>query len=974
MVEVRRGLPRTLLTVLALRAGETVTSDSLVELLWGDEQPRNPANALQIQVSYLRKTLGAAEPGESRIVTRPGGYLLDIDPDDIDARRFEHLVREATATAAAGTATALEEAAAKLDDALALWRGDALVDVAGEPFAIGEVSRLTEVRWEAVEARNDILLALGRHRELVGPLSQLVNENPLRERFHEQLMLALYRSGRQADALRAYEDARHVLVEELGLDPGPELQQLEHDILDQSPHLAWTPPPAGERVAPAPAPAPVRTRVAGLPNPVTSLIGRQVEMTRVRGLLDRSRMVTLTGPAGAGKTRLAIEVARQFFDPAAVVYVDFVGVTEPDAVAPAVAAAVGVPVAPDDDPVDAVVQRLAQGDTDPTLLLFDTCEHVLGAAAEVASRVLRDAPQARVLATSRRALAVSGEVAWPVPPLALAPPSAVGAQAAASYPAVELFARRAADVRPDFELTDANAADVAAICLALDGLPLAIELAAARADVLTPAAIRARLEDRFALLVDGSRDVAPRQQTLRAAIDWSFHLLDDEQQRLFARLSVFAGTFALDAVLAIAGDDFDDPLAVLSGLVRNSVVMVAGDDRYRLLDSLRAYAVDQLGDDAEDARRRHAEHYVEVAEAAAPRIRAAEQVEWLERLRRDLPNFRAALAWSIEAGDDEAAVRMAAALGWFWILDGLLDEAAEVFDRAAAMTSVRPDLRVRVLPWLGLLTASLGDLHRAKEAGEQAVALARSIEDPAALGLALNTVAVAQWAFGDLKEAARTHDEAIAAFEAAGDPWGLGVCWALRTRTSVDAADADAMERARHAVAMARASGDRHVVGLAVEQLARIHLAEGDAAAAARHASECLELHESIGYSEGTVAALHLLGRAKAALGDTAGARAAHRRALSLATSINHPAATCEALEDLARVAVAEGDHRGALRLLAAAAGERTARGIAPRAASFESLAMVRAAAVAGLGADAGHVEAEAAGWPLDDVVRDLLA
>ena len=319
------------------------------------------------------------------------------------------------------------------------------------------------------------------------------------------------------------------------------------------------------------------------------------------------------------------------------------------------------------------------------LLVLDTCEHVVGAVAALVGRVLRVARDVRVLATSRRPLGITGEIAWPVPPLALAPPSAASLDDAAGYPAIELFVERATAVRPDFELTDANAADIAAICLAVDGLPLAIELAAARADVLAPQAIRARLMNRFELLVDGSSDVSARQQTLRAALDWSAELLDEDQRSFFARLGVAAGNFDLDAAAAITQTGIDRALDDLTSLVRQSMVAVVGDDRYRLLDTLRAYALERLDDlDADATRDRHADYHVNLAERAERGIQGPDQLDWLDRLRACVPDHRAALEWLVSTGDGFRAARLAGALGWFWTLDGMLAEACHRLDQVLA--------------------------------------------------------------------------------------------------------------------------------------------------------------------------------------------------------------------------------------------------------------------------------------------------
>ena len=432
-VQIRRGISRTMLIALALHVGETLNADALMELLWGESQPQNPVNALQVQMSHLRKVLEhATGDARSLIITRAGGYALDIETEDIDAIRFERLVREANTSTAFGPhghPLALD----LLDEALALWRGDALIDVAGQAFAAGETTRLTELRWAAIEARNDLRLSTGGHRELVGELRAAVDAQPLRERFHEQLMIALYRSGRQGDALRAYESARRALVEELGIGPGPRLQHVEKLILEQDESLDWTQKPSDvESGAPTeivrPGSSVGRTR-SELPLSVTSLIGRSVEMDRIAELLRRARVVTLTGPGGAGKSRLAIEAAHREAATREVWYVELSAVSAPDLVSATVAMCLGVSVQPDDDPIDRVVTALS---LQRGLLLLDTCEHAVGAVADLVSGIARYCRDVTVLATSRRPLGVAGEVAWPVPPLALAPTQVVSADAASS--------------------------------------------------------------------------------------------------------------------------------------------------------------------------------------------------------------------------------------------------------------------------------------------------------------------------------------------------------------------------------------------------------------------------------------------------------------------------------------------------------------------------------------------------------------
>ena len=946
LVPVRRGLPRSLLVALLLRPGQTVSSDWLIDLLWGDDLPRNPANALQIQVSYLRKTLSAADPnGSSLLDTRPGGYSLTIDPGAIDAVRFEAAVRDAVPVDELRSLADLRQAIDEVDAALDLWRGEALEDVRGLELARGEITRLEELRWATIERRTDLMLASGRHSEVVGDLPGYLQQMPLRERLHEQLVLALYRCGRQADALRAYEDARRILVEELGIDPGADLRDLERRVLQQDPALDWTPragpsggvESTGEVVA---APASASTGASGrLPIPLTPLVGREGELARLRELLEAHRVVTLTGPAGAGKSRLAIELAGGSERP--VCYVDLSPIDDPALVAATVAAAARLTFAPGEDAVAAIAATLGPQDL---LLVLDTCEHVFAAAAQLTTSLLRSGPGVRVLATSRRTLGITGELAWPVPPLRLPPSDATAATEIAAHPAAALFIERASAVRPDLEVDDRTAADIAAICLALDGLPLAIELAAARTELLSPGSIRARLEDRFALLVDGGTDLAARQQTLRSAIDWSFELLSPDQRSFFARLGVFAGSFDLEAALMVAGADLAAPLELLGSLVKHSMVARAGADRYRLLDTLRAYALEVLGElDADATRHRHADFYAGLAARGEAAIRGPEQLEWLDHLRRDINNFRGALEWCLLTGDTSRAASLAGDLAWFCTLNGMLTESIRYLERLVDADGVSGPARAKCLWGHALLAASLGRLEDGRASAHAAVTVARASEDVIGVAYGLNALAVTEWALGNHECSLAAHREGVELLEDVDDAWGLAICRVLQARTLFDVGDPTAAAVADVGVAQARRSGDLHVLGVALTQIAQMAVADGKPDAALAAAAEALELQERIGYTEGTVSALHVLGRSARLAGDLEGAADHHRRALTLAMRIGHAAATCEALEDLARI---EADRRPDLarRLLRAARAERDRCGLPPRQRDAEELALLERA------------------------------
>ena len=529
---VRGAKQRALLALLALHRGEPVSADWLIDVLWGDGQAANPANALQAQVGQLRRTLGAGA-----IVTTEAGYALAVGPDEVDVVRFEQLVARGRRLAEAGE---MAQASAVLGEALGLRRGEPLAEFAYAGFADAERAQLDELTLVAIEARAGADLVLGRHGELAGDLEAVCQQHPLRERMWELLILALYRAGRQAEALRAYTEVRDRLVGELGIDPGPALRELQARILAQDSSLA-----------PAAAPAPVRAAApaaaGNLRERLSSFVGRDAELDQLREAVRASRLVTLTGPGGTGKTRLAVEAAAalraEYQDGAWLV--ELAGVAAPGGVAPAVAGALGAVASalgspqPPGSVVQIIVRHLAGRSL---VVVLDNCEHVIAEAAALADTLAGAVPGLRLIATSREALGIPGEVLVPVGGLAI--PAAV-----------ELFGDRARAVQPGF-LADGPAGDVIEdICRRLDGLPLAVELAAARLRALPLATLAERLDDRFRLLTGGARTALPRQQTLRAVVDWSYDLLFEDERRLFARLAAFTGGCDLAAAEAICADD-----------------------------------------------------------------------------------------------------------------------------------------------------------------------------------------------------------------------------------------------------------------------------------------------------------------------------------------------------------------------------------------------------------------------------------
>ncbi|MFC8227767.1 ATP-binding protein [Streptomyces sp. NPDC057287] len=675
---------RTLLAALALRAGRPVPVAVLIDDVWSDDPPQDAPAALQALVGRLRRVLG-----RDAVVGGPGGYRLAAGPDDIDLYVFERLARRGAAELDSGSP---EAAARTLRTALALWRGPAVADLPGRGHGLQAEAHRLRAHQQRIEAD----LRLGATAGLVPELGELTSAHPYHEPLRAQLLRALRAEGRRADALVAYEEARRTLADGLGTDPGPELAALHRELLAAA-------EPTGRPVEPARRPGESTARPAGDPFPaegnirprLTSFVGRESELRLIGSDLSRARLVTLTGPGGSGKTRLAEESAAG----QGAWIAELAPLDDPSAVPGAVISALGLRETtlrqggPRDghrltaDPAGRLVEHLNHRSRhSPFLLVLDNCEHVVGAAAALAETLLRHCPRLRILATSREPLGVPGEAVRPVGPL---PPD----------PAHRLFAERARAVRPDFG-AGAEAGDdpqaVEEICRRLDGLPLAIELAAARLRLLTPRQIADRLDDRFRLLTSGSRTVLPRQQTLRAVVDWSWDLLSPQERTVLRQVSVFAGDWDLTAAEAVTGPDAAD---LLGALVDKSLVVAAPTDgsqmRYRLLETIHEYASERAAE-APDVLTAtcaaHTAYFTALAEEADPQLRSGGQLPWIRRLETDLDNIRAALHRTVVARpSEEEALRLVLAMGWFWWLRNFRTEGAVWADRTAALGQDPPD-------------------------------------------------------------------------------------------------------------------------------------------------------------------------------------------------------------------------------------------------------------------------------------------
>ncbi|MEV6841320.1 BTAD domain-containing putative transcriptional regulator [Streptomyces sp. NPDC051133] len=639
---------RTLLAALALRPGRTTSPETLVDDIWADDPPQDAPAALQALVGRLRRTLG-----RHAVASAPGGYRLEATGDDVDLHVFERLTRTGTEALAHGDPATAHRI---LTDALALWYGPALADLPDRTAA----TRPEALRLEAARARAAAALDLGRAADAVPELQELTATHPYDEPLHALLIRALRDTGRPADALAGYASFRRTLADTLGTDPGRELKDLHTSLLRQD-----TPEPPGAHLPAAPAPAQPPERSGNLRPRLTSFVGREPELGAIRSDLHRARLVTLTGPGGSGKTRLAEEAAAGL--PQAWL-VELAPLDHPEAVPGAVVSALGLRetvlltnelATPQADPTALLIEYCAPRSQ---LLILDNCEHVIGAAAGLAETLLTHCPGLTILATSREPLGVPGESVRPVEPLV-------------PEQAHRLFAERAKAVRPDADALLADTEAVAEISRRLDGLPLAIELAAARLRLLTPRQIADRLDDRFRLLTSGSRTVLPRQQTLRAVVDWSWDLLDERERTVLREVSVFAGGWDLAAAEAVCTGPAAD---LIGALVDKSLVVAApggpdgaGGMRYRMLETIHEYATERAAEVPglrAAAERRHRAWVRALAEEADPQLRSAAQLTWITRLETDLDNVRAALDRAVRARAEAEAGAIVLAMAWFlWL-------------------------------------------------------------------------------------------------------------------------------------------------------------------------------------------------------------------------------------------------------------------------------------------------------------------
>jgi predicted ATPase/DNA-binding SARP family transcriptional activator len=851
---------RAVLELLALRVGTVVQRDEIMQALWGDDSPRTAVKVIQTYVSALRRKIG-----KDLIQTVGEGYRLSVTTDDIDAVRFERLVRTGH--------YAVEEndparAVACFTEASSLWRGEPVADLADQFVGVAEGVRLAELRRSGEEQLFEARLQLGEHALLVVDLEAAVAAEPLRERRWAQLMLALYRSGRQADALHAYGRLRDHLGEQLGTEPSADLRALEEAILLQKPELDWLPPPRpldAAVVATTDVAGSTRRRRHNVPTPINAFVGRGDEAVRVSRLLGGSRLLTLAGVGGAGKTRLAIHVVTHLADdgPDGLWFADLASIADPGLVPQVVADALGFRPHTDEITVEGLTEYI--GDQQ-MLLVVDNCEHVIDEAAALVERLLLAAPGVKVLATSREPLGINGEVVWQVQPMA------VPSDADADDPdqvwacdSVRLFVERAAAVNPQLDLSD-DAVTIGRIVTRLEGLPLAIELAAARVDSLRLADIGSRLQDSFDLLGQGPPRWTPRQRSLEACLEWSYRLLDPCEALVLRRASIFQGAFTIEALEAVTSDalpaDSGGLDQVVTRLVSKSLLSAAAQPairRYRLLDSIREFARARLraasGDDEDTVRMSHARYYSALAGRARLELSGPDQAAWFDVVNQELTDLRVALdhLGATPATIDEA-LDLFGALGRYWFVRAQPAEALSLAESLLERDYQEPSVQQARGMIAGLWASVYQRPQLARKWGQEALKIAQALDEPALECEAGAMLAATSFFIGEPDTA--IGGEAIALARQLQDPLLVGLAHMGQGLALFTIDVAAARQALDESLVATQESGDRLVRYVALSDLGEACRDQGDLGEAERFYRAALDIRDELGYDDSLTLAI----------------------------------------------------------------------------------------------------------------------
>jgi predicted ATPase/DNA-binding SARP family transcriptional activator len=919
--------PRALFAVLALMGGRVVTTDRLIDELWGEDPPARARESLQMHISRLRKGLAEAGVDGGRLVSRAGGYLLDVRPGERDIDRWQQALGRARRARADGEPRVARE---RVEEALGVWGGEPLGGVSTNDLLAAERARLEEERLGAVIEGIELDLELGRHGELLGQLEALVIAHPFQERLVELEMLALYRCGRQADALAAFQAARRRFVDELGIEPAQPLRDLHEDVLKHSAELL---PPCGttaqntleaERRPAAPSPLSNRR----LPVPPNRTIGREHDIVAVDERLRAGsvRLLTLTGPGGVGKTRLALEAARavqaDFADGAH--FVSLAALHRPEDVPTAIVKALAISALSGESADQAAERFLA---AKHLLLIPDNLEQLL-AAAPFIGRLLETCPSLTILATSREPLAVQAEERYPVSPLALpereTPQDAV---ALADTDAVTLFCERARAQDPDFHLGEGNAHAVAEICRCVDGLPLAIELAAARSGLLSPTEIAARLDTALGAPGAGARDAPARHQTLGATMDWSHELLSDAEKRCFARFAVFAGGATVEAAETITAGGLD----TLDGLVAKSLLTrrrhALAPTRLGMLETIRAYAGARFASaaDAEAVRKHHYRYYLALAQRHGTdrALRGAGAREHLARLDADIDNLHAALGWAVTQPNAEKALAMTAALGPYWVMRERYADALDWVEQTLKLprADAHPALCVRALLTKARCLWHVGwgaQRHAVLAAAE---GIARRLGDPVLLSQTLQVRADHEIDAERIDVADALAHAALHWARAAGDDWEIAK--ASRAKAIAASSMADLRERVDTAASLLTHVGNVHGLANLLTSAAYAALCLGSERDATVFATRATPITRALDNRSARMINSGNLGLAALLTGETDTASHAFREELTLCRELVVRPQAFEGLRGLAAIAVVNGDGKRAATLVGSADAHR---------------------------------------------------
>lgn len=851
------GGPRqqAVLVALLMHANEVVATDQLIQMVWDESAPAKAANTLHGYVFHLRRALepdrGQGKPAEI-LVSEPNGYRLHARPDEIDAAQFERLADHGRRLLEAGDSRAAEST---LAEALELWRSDPLPGFEDLEFATTEISRLRERRTQAAEDHLAALLDEGEDNAVIAAAETLCSQHPWRERLWGQRMIALYRVGRQADALAAFQTVRATMIDELGVEPGPDLRRLEQRILAQDVELDLR-PPSGAKAATLDSPR------HDLPHPVSSFIGRDDDLRRVADAVGQARLVTILGPGGVGKTRLAIAAGHQLtatFDDT--FFADLSTITDPALTANVVAAALGVGDTRDRPVSESIISVLTGR---KILLVLDNCEHLIDTTARLAAEVLSSCEGLTIVATSREAIGIDGEHIVALAPMSTPPIGWHGPPAdPEDFASVRLFCDRARAVRRDFD-PETGWDHIATVCRAVDGVPLALELAAARLRSMPLDVLAGRIEDRFRLLTGGSRAAVSRQRTLEAAINWSYDLLEPAERLCLARASVFVGGFTTDAAEFVLGcDPIDtyDVVDLIGQLVDKSLLRLEpGTGRYRSLETIRHYASTKLDPtDAEQGHRQHAIWSADFAARHAPGMRSGGNPATIAALDAEAANLRAALNWALESDEGDLAVSLAADLGAWWEIRGHLSEGRDKLERSLDTGAGTALARYRAILAVGFIARRQGDHVEALRHTDTAVAGLRQLGENAELAHALGRMAWVTLGAGDHATAEKLAHEGLDLAAQLNDPaippWmHLGLGHAAYQRGDLDAA-ADLLARARQGF---HDIDNRPGLGRALFHQAQLALELTDTDTAADAAAESVRLMHAGGDINGTLMSLEV--------------------------------------------------------------------------------------------------------------------